>query len=128
MKVQTINITSIKAKLMAIYIGLLLAMEDDNNYYITVITDSLATTRKILDSYINPLQTIIAFLVKKIKKFLNKDNHNTMNFWYHSSKAEWPRHKLVDDQVKQASNALTNLSKNSFLFSKKKKYNNLLRK
>jgi len=48
MKVQTINITSIKAKLMAIYIGLLLAIEDDNNYYITVITDSLATTRNLL--------------------------------------------------------------------------------
>jgi len=86
MKVQTMNVTSIKAELMAIHIGLLFAMEDDNNYYITIITDLLA--KKILDSYINPLQTIIASLVKKIKKFLNKNNHNTINFWYCSSKAE----------------------------------------
>jgi len=122
------NITSIKAELMAIHIGLLLIMKDDNNYYITVITDLLATTRKILNLYINPLQTIIASLVEKIKNFLNKNNHNTINFWYCSSKTEWSRHKLVDDQVKQASNALTNLSKNLFLFSKKKKCNNFLRK
>jgi len=60
-----------------------------------------------------------------MKSFLKKDKRNVIHFWYYSSKAEWPRHKLVDDQVKAANNVLTLSSRNYFLFSRKKEYNNI---
>ena len=42
------------------------------------------------------------------------------------SKAEWPRHKLIDDQVKVSSCAPTFPSKESHSFSRKKECNNIL--
>ena len=47
-------------------------------------------------------------------------------FWYCSSKAEWPRHKCVDNQVKASTCIPTFPSKESYLFSKKKECNNTL--
>ena len=57
-----------------------------------------------------------------------KDGRNKIHFWYCPSKAEWPRHKLVNDQVK--ANAYISIfpSKDSHLFSKKKECNNILYK
>ena len=61
-----------------------------------------------------------------IKTFLSKDGRNKIHFWYCFSKAEWPRHKLVDDQVKVSTYISIFPSKNLHLFSKKKEYDNIL--
>jgi len=61
------------------------------------------------------------------KSFLDKDKRNTIYFWYCPSKTEWPRHKLVNDQVKAAVNTPTLSNRCSYLFSKKKEYNNILK-
>jgi len=45
------NITSVKAELIAICIGLI---KDKDNQNIIVITDSFSTTRKVIKSYIIP--------------------------------------------------------------------------
>jgi len=50
-----VNITPIEAELMAIRTGLIPAMEINNIHNITVITDSIATARKILKSKVDPL-------------------------------------------------------------------------
>jgi len=55
LQVHSINAISIKAELMAIHTGLIPAMEIDSIYDITVITDSIAATRKILESKVDPL-------------------------------------------------------------------------
>jgi len=62
-----------------------------------------------------------------MKTYLEKDKRNTIHFWYCSSKAKWPRHKLVDDQVKVTSNIPTLPNRNSFLFNRKKKCNDILK-
>jgi len=111
---------------MAIHTGLISAMEIDNIHDITVITDSITAARKILESKVDPLQNMFIPLAAAVKTFLSKDGRNKICFWYCPSRAEWPRHKLIDDQVKASSCAPTFPSKESHLFSKKKEYDNTL--
>jgi len=105
---------------MAIHTGLIPAMEIDNIHDIMVITDSITAARKILESKVDPLQNMFILLAVAVKTFLSKDGRNKIHFWYCPSRAEWPRHKLVDDQVKATLCAPTFPSKESHLFSKKK--------
>jgi len=118
--VHSLNVTSIEAELMAIRTGIIPAMEIDNIHDITVITDSITAARKILKSKVNSLQNMFIPLAAAVKTFLSKDGSNKIRFWYYPSRAKWPRHKLVDDQVKASSCTPIFPSKESHLFSKKK--------
>ena len=71
----------------------------------------------------------INILITSIRFFnnLTRDNYNHIYFWYCPSKTEWPRHKIVNTQVKEANDFPTLPSKNSFLFSRKKKCNDILK-
>ena len=126
LQVQSVNVIPLKAELMAIYTGLIPTMEIDNIYDITIITDSIVAARKILESKVNSLQNMFIPLASAIKTFLSKDGRNKIHFWYCPSKAKWPRHKLIDDQVKASTRIPVFPSKESYLFSKKKKCNNIL--
>ena len=92
LQVCSVNVTPIEAKLMAICTGLIPAIEIDNIYDITVITDFITIARKILESKVNPLQNMFIPLASAIKTFLSIDGRNKIHFWYCSSKAQWPRH------------------------------------
>jgi len=65
-------------------------------------------------------------LTYAIKLYLFRDGRNRIHFWYYPSKAEWSRHKLIDNQVKVGTNVLEFPCKNSYLFNRKKEYNNIL--
>jgi len=121
------NITSVEAELMAIYSSLISAMEYQDVHEIIVITDSITAAKKIFKSHINPLQTSIIPIATGVKEFLVRDNCNCIHFWYCPSKAEWPRHKIVNTQVKEADDFPILPSKISFLFSRKKKCNDILK-
>jgi len=82
------NDMSVEAELMAICLGLIHAMEDNNTHNIIVITDSITAVFKVLESNINSFQNIVILLATKIKAFLSKDNRNTIHFWYCSSKVK----------------------------------------
>jgi len=82
---------------MAIRTGLIPAMAIDNIHDITVITDSIAAAKKILESKVDPLQNMFIPLASAVKTFLSKSGRNKIHFWYCPSRAEWPKHKLVDD-------------------------------
>jgi len=88
LQVNSINITALEAKLMAICTRLIPAMEIENVHNIIVITDSIAAGRKILESKVNPLQNIVISLTSAIKFFFRKDSRNKIHFWYCPSKAE----------------------------------------
>ena len=120
------NVISVEAKLMAIHIGLIPTIEHNDTHDIIIITDSIAATSKILESKVNPFQNIVIPLATKIKSFLNKDTKNAIHFWYCPSKAEWPRHKLVDNQVKANNIPPMCPSRNSYLFNKKE-YDDILK-
>jgi len=126
LQVNSINITALEAELMAICTGLIPTMEIENIHNIIVITDSIVAGKKILESKVNPLQNMIIPLTSAIKSFFSKDDRNKIHFWYCPSKAEWPRHKLVDEQVKANICIPTFPSKDSHLFSQKKKCDNIL--
>ena len=110
------NVTSIKAKLIAICISLISAMERDDIYNVTIVTDSIAAANKILELHVNPFQNIALSLASNIKSFLDRDRRNSIYFWYCPSKAKWSRHKLINDQVKMANGIPILFNKNSFLF------------
>lgn len=126
-QIQTMNATLVKAELMTIYISLILVMNSDDTHNITVITDSIKAAKYITESKANPLQNLIIPLVTKIKNFFCKDRRNKIQFWFCPNKAEWPKHKLVDNQVKAAMNNPILPSRNSVLASKKKECNNILK-
>jgi len=111
---------------MAIRTGLISAMEIDNIHNINVITDSIAAARKILESKVDSFQNMFIPLASAVKIFLSKDGRNKIHFWYCPSRAEWPKHKLVDDQVKASLYIPIFPSKESYLFSKKKECDNIL--
>jgi len=125
--IQTMNITPTEAEIMAMRIGLIPAMDIANVCSITVITDALPAARKILESQPNPLQKAILPLVEKMRAFLSQDSQNSIQFWQCPKKVEWPQHKLVDNQVKASKDEPILPSKNSHLFSKKKKYDSALK-
>jgi len=111
---------------MAICTGLIPAMEIDNIPNITVIANSIATARKILESKVDPFQNIFILLASTVKIFLSKDSRNKIHFWYCPRKAEWPRHMCIDDQVKASTCIPTFSSKELHLFSKKKECDSTL--
>ena len=117
---NSVNITPIEVELMAICTGLISAMEIDNIHNITVITDSIAAARKILESKVNPLQNMFIPLASAVKTFLSKDSRNKIHFWYCPSKAKWPRHKHVDDQVKASTCNPTFPSRVTFIQQKER--------
>jgi len=55
LQINSINVMSVEAKLMAIRLGLILAMEKENVHDIILITDSIIAAKKIFESKINPL-------------------------------------------------------------------------
>ena len=120
------NVIPVEAELMAIHIGLSFALDSHDNCNITIITNSLVIARKIMELHINSLQVVVALLALKIKTFLSKDNHNTIQFWHCPNKAEWPRYQLIDRQAKESHDLPIFSSKNSYLFSKKKEYDDIL--
>jgi len=65
---------------MAIHTGLISAMEIDSIHDITVITDSIAAAKKILESKVDPLQNMFILLASAIKMFLSKDGRNKIRF------------------------------------------------
>ena len=56
LQLQSTNVISIKAELMAIQIGLILAIKLTNTHDIIIITDSISTARKILESKVNSVR------------------------------------------------------------------------
>jgi len=126
LQANSINVTSIEAELMAICLGLIPAMEEKNVHNIIVITDSIATAKKVFKLKTDPLQNMFILLTSAIDFFFRKDGRNKIQFWFCPSKAKWPKHKLVDDQVKADNCAPIFPSKESHLFNKKKECNNIL--
>ena len=97
LQINFIKVISLKVELMVICTGLIPAIEINNIHNITVITDSITSARKILESKVDPLQNMFILLAFVIKSFLSKDSRNKIHFWYCPSKAKWLRHKLIDD-------------------------------
>ena len=111
---------------MAIYLGLIPAMEEENIHNIIVITDSIAAAKKVFKSKTDPLQNMFILLTSAIDSFFRKDGRNKIQFWFYSSKAKWPKHKLIDNQVKADNCTPIFPSKESHLFNKKKECDNIL--
>jgi len=111
---------------MAIHLGLIPAMEEKNVHNIIVITDSIAAAKKIFESKMDSLQNMFILLTLAIDSFFRKDGRNKIQFWFCPSKAKWPKHKLVDDQVKANNCTFIFPSKESHLFKKKKECDNIL--
>ena len=111
---------------MAIQTGLISAIKRNNIHDIIVITDSISIAKKILKSKVNPLQNIFISIASAIEVYLKKNSRKKIHFWYCSSKAKWPRHQLVNDQVKASECPPVFSSKDLHLFSRKKEYNSIL--
>jgi len=119
---------SVEAKLMAIHLGLIPAMDKENIHDIIVITDSITAAKKIFESRSNPLQNMYIPVISVVNSFFRKGGRNKIQFWFCPSKAKWPKHQLIDDQVKADNCTPAFPSKELHLFSRKKECDNILHK
>ena len=127
LRAHTNNVTLLEAELMAIRIGLTSAFENAEAHQILVITDALEAGKKIISSDNQYLQKSIIPIAEKIQSFLSKDGRNSIHFWHCPNELEWPRHTLVDKETKSSHTPPILLEKNSFLFSKKKECDFILK-
>jgi len=97
-----------------------------HSYHIIIIIDSLIARKKNLNLDIHLYQCTIIPIASKIKTFLDKDKYNSIYFWYCPRKLKWPRQAMIDKEVKVSNYYSVLPSKNSFLFIKKKEYDNIL--
>jgi len=65
-------------------------------------------------------------VISAVNSFFIKDGRNKIQFWFCPSKAKWPKHWLIDDQVKADNCTPVFPSKESHLFSRKKECDNIL--
>jgi len=103
-------------------------MEKENVHNIILITDSIVAAKKIFESKIDSLQNIFIPVTSAVNSFFKKDSQNKIQFWFCSSKAKWPKHQLIDNQVKADNCTPVFPSKESHLFSKKKECDSILHK
>jgi len=92
-----INVTLIEAELMAIHLGLIPTIEEENVHNIIVITNSIAAAKKMFESKTDPLQNMFIPVTLAINSFFRKDGRNKIQFWFCPSKTKWPKHKLIDN-------------------------------
>jgi len=78
---HTVNIISTEAELFTIRCRLNQAIQLSNIKHIIVITNSIHIAKKIFDSsiYLYQVQTLVIF--KKIREFLERSHHNSIDFW-----------------------------------------------
>jgi len=88
LQVNSINVISIEAELMAVRLGLIPAMEEENIHDIIVITDSIATAKKIFEFKTDPLQNMFIPVTLAIDSFFRKDGRNKIQFWFCPSKTK----------------------------------------
>jgi len=73
LQVHSINVIPLEAELMAICTGLIPVMEINDIHDIIVITDSITTAKKILESKVDPLQNMFILLALVVKTLLSKE-------------------------------------------------------
>ena len=76
LQANSINVTSIEAELMAIHLGLIPTMEEENVHNIIVITDSIAAAKKVFESKTDPLQNMFIPVTLAINSLFKKDGRN----------------------------------------------------
>ena len=111
---------------MAICLGLISVIEEENVHNIIIITNSIVAAKKVFESKTDLLQNMFIPVTSAIDSFFRKDGRNKIQFWFCPSKAKWPKHKLVNDQVKANNYTPIFPSKESDLFNKKKECDNIL--
>jgi len=115
-----INITSIKAKIMFICLGLEQALK------ITIITDTIYRAQKMFNILLHPYKTLVIPIIEKIYNFFAKSPDNIITIWYCPTSLKWKLHKDVDNDVKSSRITPTFPSKKSWDYSRKSKCNDLL--
>jgi len=74
------NITSTEAKLFAIKYDINQATQIANINHIIVITNSIYATKRIFDSLVHLYQIQSSTILRGLRNFLGKDQHNCIEF------------------------------------------------
>ena len=112
---------------MTINIGLIAALNIPNIKEVNIITDSIHTIHKIFKTQKHLLQSITKDVIKELSTFFQKSTSHKVHFWACLEKAKWSKHVQVDHDSKEVGNTCPVFSsKQSFLFYRKHKCDNLL--
>ena len=124
---HTMNIISIKVKLLSIRCGINLAIQVLNVRQIIIITDAISAVKHIFDLSNHLFQLHFIAVSQDLRAFFNKNSNNTISFWDCSSSNKQPPHLAVDKEIKQLKTDPIFLCKSSWYFSKKEEYDTILK-
>ena len=95
----TLNITSIKAKLVAIRCSINQAIDHNFISTIIIVMDLIHAAKKIFDLFSYPFQKHMVSILKELHSFFSCHPDNHIEFWKCPSHSKWHLHKAVDCQV-----------------------------
>ena len=120
------NVTSIKAEVMAIRLGLDNALEKEQINHITVTTDCIQAAKAFFDPKPNPFQSLTKATTKRIHNFFSSSPDKRIVIWHCPSGTKWRPHHNVDKDIKSSHIAPTLLSKETWAFNKKSEYDDII--
>jgi len=124
---HTSNVITMKVELFAIRCRINQAIQILGTSHIIIITDALYVVQRIFNSTIHLYQIQLITISKNLQNFFNKHLNNSVKFWTCSSDKNWHLYTQVDKDTKKLNLILLYSSKMSWNFSKKKKYNDIIK-
>ena len=125
---HTLNITSIEAELFTIRCNINQATNIGDIFKIIVVIDSIHVVEKNFDLFFHFFQKHLASILKDLQTFFSYHSENHIEFREYSSYCNWHLHKVIDIETKSFKLTPIFLSKLSWDFSKKIKYDDLINK
>ena len=95
-----LNVTSTKAKLVAIRCSIDQATSIDNISKIIVVKDLIHAAKKIFDPFSHPFQKYVISILKELRSFFYHHPENHIKFWECPSHCNWHLHKVVNIETK----------------------------
>ena len=124
---HTGNIISTKAELFTIRCGINQAIKIQEISKIIVVTNSIHATKRICDLSLHLYQIHLISISNELRKFFLLSSSNSIKFWECPSWCSWLLHKAVNGETKQFCHTLLFPCKLSWDFSKKNKYDNIIK-
>ena len=121
---HAINVITTEAELFAIRCRINQATQIPGTSCIIIITNM---AQRIFNSTIHPYQIQSIAISKDLQKFFNKHSNNSVEFWDYPSDKDWHLHTQVDREMKKFNLIPLYPSKTSWDFSKKKKFDDIIK-
>jgi len=121
-----VYVTSTEAELFAIRCGINQACGKNNISKIIIVSNSIHTAKRIFESGPYPYQLHMTSILQELRRFFDKDQINSIEFWKCPSCLNWRLHQTVDKDSKSFNSQLMLPSCISWDYCKKINSDNII--